>query len=148
MNKERKRHFDLIYLEMAKLIASSSYAKKKKVGCVVVKDNTIISDGFNGTPAGFSNTCEYETQFGEITRLNTFLEVLHAEENAITKLARLGNSSQDATMYITVPPCIRCARLIVQSGLKRVVYAEPYKNTEGIDLLLKAGLVVEHIKKS
>ena len=119
---------DAAYLSMAKVWGSLSEANRKKVGCLVVKNNQIISDGFNGTPTGFDNTCEGED--GE-----TKPEVLHAESNAITKLAKSTQSSDGATMYITISPCVDCAKLIIQSGIKRIVYGELYRNSDGIDLL-------------
>ena len=145
MNKNRKLHFDKMYLKMAQLIANNSYAEKKKVGSLVVKNRTIISDGFNGTPAGFPNGCEYNIPS---KKGKTLPEVLHAEENAITKLASSTNSSSGATMYITIPPCSRCARLIIQSNITRVVYVESYKNEEGIILLELAGVKIEQIEIS
>jgi dCMP deaminase len=127
---------------MAQMIAENSYAEKKKVGCLIVQNRTIISDGFNGTPSGFGNACE------GVLNDKTLPEVLHAEENALMKLCRLGNSSNGASMYITVPPCPGCARLIVQAGISQVFYAEPYKNRDGIDLLIRANVFVKHIKLS
>lgn len=127
---------DIQYLRMAEIWAESSYAKKLKVGCLIVKNRTIISDGYNGTPAGFLNTCEDDN-------FKTFPYVLHAEANAITKLAKIGQSSEGATIYITHRPCIDCAKLIIQAGIKRVVYKAAHKSNEGPDLLWKAGVEVE-----
>ena len=130
---------DAAYLSMAKVWGSLSEANRKKVGCLVVKNNQIISDGFNGTPTGFDNTCEGED--GE-----TKPEVLHAESNAITKLAKSTNSSEGATLYCTLSPCFQCAKMIVQSGIKRVVFAEKYSHEEGIEFLGKAGVDIIWMK--
>ena len=129
---------DATYLKMARTWANLSKAKRKQVGCLIVKDGAIISDGYNGTPSGFDNECEFEDPFNN--DLITKPEVLHAESNAITKLAKSTQSSDGATMYITVSPCIDCAKLIIQSGISRVVYGEIYKNKDGIQLLRKAGI--------
>ncbi len=118
---------------MARIWSENSYCVRRKVGCIVVKDKMIISDGYNGTPAGFENVCEDETGV-------TKPYVLHAEANAITKLARSSNNSEGATLYVTASPCIECAKLIIQSGIKRVVYGENYRMSDGIDLLKKAGV--------
>jgi cytidine/deoxycytidylate deaminase family protein len=122
---------------MARIWAENSYCRRRQVGALVVKDKMIISDGYNGTPSGFENVCEDETG-------TTFPYVLHAEANAITKLARSSNNSDGATLYVTASPCIECAKLIIQSGIRRVVYAEKYRLTDGIDLLEKAGVKVEY----
>lgn len=129
---------DIQYLKIAQIWAENSHAKRLKVGAIIVKDNTIIADGYNGTPRGFENECEDENG-------NTKRYVLHAEANAITKLAQSNNSSKDATIYTLVSPCIECSKLIIQSGIKRVVYAEDYRLPEGIDLLKKAGIEVEQL---
>lgn len=128
---------DYRYLRMARIWAENSYCRRRQVGALVVKDKMIISDGYNGTPSGFKNVCEDETG-------TTFPYVLHAEANAITKLARSSNNSDGATLYVTASPCIECAKLIIQSGIRRVVYAEKYRLTDGIDLLEKAGVKVEY----
>ena len=128
---------DYRYLRMARIWAENSYCRRRQVGAIVVKDKMIISDGYNGTPSGFENVCEDETG-------TTFPYVLHAEANAITKLARSSNNSDGATLYVTASPCIECAKLIIQSGIRRVVYAEKYRLTDGIDLLEKAGVKVEY----
>lgn len=128
---------DYRYLRMARIWAENSYCRRRQVGALVVKDKMIISDGYNGTPSGFENVCEEETG-------TTFPYVLHAEANAITKLARSSNNSDGATLYVTASPCIECAKLIIQSGIRRVVYAEKYRLTDGIDLLKKAGVKVEY----
>ena len=128
---------DYRYLRMARIWAENSYCRRRQVGALVVKDKMIISDGYNGTPSGFENVCEDETG-------TTLPYVLHAEANAITKLARSSNNSDGATLYVTASPCIECAKLIIQSGIRRVVYAEKYRLTDGIDLLKKAGVKVEY----
>ncbi len=128
---------DYRYIRMARIWAENSYCRRRQVGALVVKDKMIISDGYNGTPSGFENVCEDETG-------TTFPYVLHAEANAITKLARSSNNSDGATLYVTASPCIECAKLIIQSGIRRVVYAEKYRLTDGIDLLEKAGVKVEY----
>lgn len=125
-------------MEMAAVWAENSYCKRRKVGALLVKDRMIISDGYNGTPSGFENICEDESGA-------TKPYVLHAEANAITKVAKSGNNSQGATLYVTAAPCIECSKLIIQSGIARVVYRDPYRLTDGIDLLAKAGISVEKI---
>ena len=137
--EERQRKFDKHYLEMAAIWAKNSYCKRRQVGALLVKDKMIISDGFNGTPAGFENQCEDEN---DVTKPY----VLHAEANAITKVAKAGNSSEGATLYITTSPCIECAKLIIQSGIERVVYSEEYRKSEGIELLKRANIKVENFK--
>ena len=132
----KQRQFDCSYLEMAAIWAKNSYCKRRQVGALSVKDRMIISDGYNGTPSGFENKCEDETGA-------TKPYVLHAEANAITKVAKSGNSSEGATLYVTASPCIECAKLIIQSGIKRVVYRDEYRLTDGIDLLKIAGIEVE-----
>lgn len=129
---------DVQYLKIAQIWAENSHAKRLKVGAIIVKDNTIIADGYNGQPKGFDNICEDENGQTKNT-------VLHAEANAITKLAQSNSSSKDATIYTLVSPCIECSKLIIQSGIKRVVYAEDYRLPEGIDLLKKAGIEVDKI---
>ena len=126
--------FDRRYLEMAEIWAKNSYCKRRQVGALLVKDNMIISDGYNGTPSGFENICEENGV--------TKPYVLHAEANAISKVAKSGNSSQGATLYVTASPCIECAKLIIQSGIKRVVYKDEYRLTDGVDLLTRAGIEV------
>lgn len=130
--------FDEKYLQMARIWASNSYCKRRQVGALIVKDRMIISDGYNGTPSGFENICEDESGA-------TKPYVLHAEANAITKVAKSGNNSQDATLYVTASPCIECAKLIIQAGVKRVVYSDEYRLTDGIDLLRRAGIEVEKV---
>tara|TARA_B100001094_G_scaffold253969_1_gene252580 strand:+ start:51911 stop:52348 length:438 start_codon:yes stop_codon:yes gene_type:complete len=134
---------DKTYLKMALEWAQLSKAKRKKVGCLIVKDEMIISDGYNGTPRGFDNQCEHQDPKLCFTHKVTKPEVLHAESNAITKLAKSTQSSDLATLYTTASPCLECAKLIIQAGIKRVIYAELYKNSNGIDLLKKAAIDVE-----
>lgn len=124
---------DLRYLRMARIWAENSYCQRRQVGALVVKDKMIISDGYNGTPSGFENICEDENNL-------TKPYVLHAEANAITKLARSNNNSEGSTLYVTAAPCIECAKLIIQSGIKRVVYGEKYRLDDGIRLLQKANV--------
>lgn len=131
--------YDDVYMRMASTFSEMSYANRRKVGCLIVKDNRIISDGYNGSISGFPNECE-----DIIGR--TLPEVLHAESNAITKLAKHGVSSDGATLYVTLSPCLECSKLIVQSGIKRVVYQEEYRITTGIELLKKAKIEVEQIQ--
>ena len=130
--------FDHSYLEMAEIWAQNSYCKRRKVGALLVKDRMIISDGYNGTPSGFENVCEDEN---DVTKPY----VLHAEANASTKVAKSGNSSEGATLYVTASPCLECSKLIIQSGIKRVVYRDEYRLTDGIDLLRRAGIQVEKV---
>ena len=127
---------DLRYLKMAQIWAENSYCKRRQVGALVVKDQMIISDGYNGTPSGFENVCEDDNNV-------TLPYVLHAEANAITKLARSSNNSEGSTLYITDSPCIECAKLIIQAGIERVVYAREYRLTDGADLLRQAGIQVD-----
>lgn len=126
------------YLRMASIWAENSYCTRRKVGALIVKDKMIISDGYNGTPSGFENVCELENG-------TTKPYVLHAEANAITKIARSGNNSEGTTLYVTTSPCLECAKLIIQSGIKRVVYSEKYRLEDGIELLKRAGVEVEYI---
>lgn len=132
------KKFDRSYLRMAQIWAENSYCKRRKVGALLVKNNMIISDGYNGTPSGFENICEDENGV-------TKPYVLHAEANAITKVAKSGNSSEDATLYVTASPCIECAKLIIQAGIKRVVYRDEYRLHDGPDLLKQAGIEVEQV---
>ncbi len=132
-SNDKQEKLDRRYLRMARTWAENSYCKRRQVGCLVVKDKMIISDGYNGTPSGFENICEDDTN-------QTKPYVLHAEANAITKLARSSNNSDGATLYVTASPCIECAKLIIQSGIKKVVYGEKYRLNDGIDLLERAGI--------
>ena len=133
--EKKQAELDLRYIRMAKIWAENSYCKRRQVGAIIVKDKMIISDGYNGTPSGFENICEDENGL-------TKPYVLHAEANAITKIARSGNNSDGATLYVTAAPCIECAKLIIQSGIKRVVYSEEYRLKDGIELLQRAGIEV------
>ena len=130
--------FDDKYIKMAEIWAGNSYCKRRQVGALLVKDRIIISNNYNGTPSGFENICEDENGV-------TKPYVLHAEANAITKVAKSGNSSQDATLYVTAAPCIECSKLIIQAGIKRVVYKDEYRLTDGVDLLRRAGIEVEKV---
>ena len=130
--------FDQSYIEMAGVWARNSYCKRRQVGALLVKDRMIISDGYNGTPAGFENVCEDENGV-------TKPYVLHAEANAITKVAKSGNNSKDATLYVTAAPCVECAKLIIQAGIKRVIYSEKYRLEDGLDLLRRANIEVVYI---
>ena len=134
-SNDKQLKLDLRYLKMARVWAENSYCQRRQVGALVVKDKMIISDGYNGTPSGFENVCEDENNV-------TKPYVLHAEANAITKLARSSNNSEGATIYITASPCIECAKLIIPAGIRRVVYGEQYRLTDGIDLLRRAGIEV------
>ncbi len=129
---------DRRYLRMAQIWAENSYCQRRKVGAIIVKDSMIISDGFNGTPSGFENVCEDDSGV-------TKPYVLHAEANAITKVARSNNSADGATLYITASPCVECSKLIIQAGIRRVVFHELYRITDGIDLLRRAGVECCHI---
>ena len=135
---DKQLQFDLSYLQMAGIWAKNSYSKRLQVGALLVKDRMIISDGYNGTPSGFENVCEDENGV-------TKPYVLHAEANAITKVAKSNNSSAGATLYITASPCMECAKLIIQSGITRVVYRDAYRLDDGIKLLQRAGITVEQI---
>jgi dCMP deaminase len=136
---DKQIQFDRRYLEMAKIWSLNSYCKRRQVGALIVKEKMIISDGYNGTPAGFENICEDENY-------RTKPYVLHAEANAITKVAKSNNSSEGATLYITTSPCMECAKLIIQSGIRRVVFCDSYRTREGVELLEKAGIQVEYIE--
>ena len=139
VNSKQKQHqFDLRYIQMARVWAKNSYCKRRQVGALIVKNRMIISDGYNGTPSGFENECEDEND-----RSKPY--VLHAEANAITKVAKSNNSSEGSTLYITASPCIDCAKLIIQAGIIRIVYADEYRMTEGLDLLAEAGIEIVKI---
>ena len=129
---------DVLYMRMARVWAENSYCVRRKVGALLVKEQMIISYGYNGTPSGFENVCEDENNVCKPY-------VLHAEANALTKVARSNNSSDGATLYVTASPCIECAKLIIQSGIKRVVYGEMYRLTDGLDLLQRAGIEIEYL---
>ena len=138
--QEKKQHdLDIRYIRMARVWAENSYCKRRQVGALIVKDKMIISDGYNGTPSGFENLCEDpETNL-------TYQYVLHAEANAITKVARSQSSSDGATLYVTASPCIECAKLIIQAGIKRVAFADDYRSNDGVDLLKKAGIEISKV---
>ncbi|MDO9152556.1 MAG: dCMP deaminase family protein [Paludibacter sp.] len=136
---DKQNILDKRYMRMARIWSENSYCERRKVGALLVKNKMIISDGYNGTPSGFENNCEDENNMSKPY-------VLHAEANAITKVARSHNSSDDATMYVTASPCIECAKLIIQSGIKRVVYGEKYRIMDGIELLEKAGIEVIYLE--
>ncbi len=136
---EKKQHeLDVRYMRMAKIWAENSYCERRRVGALIVKGKMIISDGYNGTPSGFENVCEDENNV-------TKPYVLHAEANAITKIARSGNNSDGATLYVTTSPCIECAKLIIQAGIRRVIYGEKYRIEDGINLLKRANIEVEYV---
>ncbi|MFN3757161.1 MAG: deoxycytidylate deaminase [Flavobacterium sp.] len=139
MNKTKLNKYDKAYLRIAKEWSKLSYCKRKQVGAIIVKDRMIISDGYNGTPSGFENCCEDEEGF-------TKWYVLHAEANAILKVAGSTQSCEGATLYITLSPCKECSKLIHQSGIKRVVYLDGYKDDSGIQFLQKAGVEIELIE--
>lgn len=135
---QKQPQFDRRYLQMAGIWAENSYCIRRQVGALIVKDKMIISDGYNGTPSGFENVCEDENNV-------TKPYVLHAEANAITKVARSNNSSENSTLYVTSSPCIECSKLIIQSGIKRVVYSDKYHKTDGLELLKRAGIELVYI---
>mgnify|MGYP000752451249 FL=1 len=137
-NEEKQLKLDKRYIRMAGIWAENSYCTRRRVGALIVKDKMIISDGYNGTPSGFENVCEDENNV-------TKPYVLHAEANAITKIARSGNNSDGATLYVTTSPCIECAKLIIQAGIRRVIYGEKYRIEDGINLLKRANIDVEYV---
>ncbi|NOR73757.1 MAG: CMP deaminase [Draconibacterium sp.] len=139
MENDNKQHLlDRRYLQMADTWSQNSYCKRRQVGALLVKDQMIISDGYNGTPSGFENVCEDEND-------NTKPYVLHAEANAITKVAKSGNSSNGATLYVTSSPCLECSKLIIQAGIKRVVFTESYRLEDGINLLKRANIEIKQV---
>ena len=137
LNSDKQYLLDQRYLAMARIWSQNSYCERRQVGALMVKNKMIISDGYNGTPSGFENVCEEDNV--------TKPYVLHAEANAITKVAKSSNSSDGATMYVTSSPCIECAKLIIQAGIRRVVYSELYRNADGVELLKRAGIEVVHV---
>ena len=139
-NKDKQLELDKRYMRMAAIWAENSYCERRKVGALIVKDKMIISDGYNGTPAGFENICENDEGF-------TKPSVMHAEANAITKIARSNNNSNGATLYVTTSPCIECAKLIIQAGIVRVVYGEEYHIMDGVNLLKRVGIEVVYLKE-
>ncbi len=136
---DKQEELDIRYLRMARIWAENSYCTRRQVGALLVKDKMIISDGYNGTPSGFENVCELDDG-------TTKPYVLHAEANAITKVAKSNNNSLGATLYVTASPCMECAKLIIQSGIKRVVYSEKYRLTDGLDLLKRANIETKFIE--
>lgn len=134
---DKQKELDSRYLRMARIWSENSYCQRRRVGALIVKDKRIISDGYNGTPSGFENVCEDEDHL-------TKPYVLHAEANAITKIARSNNNSDGSTLYVTDSPCVECSKLIIQAGIRRVVYAREYRLTDGIELLRRAGIEVEY----
>ena len=136
---EKQAEYDKRYLEMAQIWAKNSYCKRRQVGALIVKNKMIISDGYNGTPSGFENVCEDENFL-------TKPYVLHAEANAITKVAKSNNSSADATLYVTTSPCMECSKLIIQAGIKRVVFSNKYRDEGGLRLLERAKIEINHIE--
>lgn len=140
-HEEKQRQLDMRYIKMARVWAENSYCVRRKVGALLVKDKMIISDGYNGTPSGFENICEDDMGV-------TKPYVLHAEANAITKVAKSANSSEGSTLYVTAAPCIECSKLIIQAGIKRVVYCESYHSHEGLDLLEKVGIETVQVPDS
>jgi len=141
---DKQTQFDISYLKMARIWALNSYCVRRKVGAIIVKDKMIISDGYNGTPSGFENVCEYENSVkGKVGQTKPY--VLHAEANAITKVAKSNNSSEGATLYVTDAPCLECAKLIIQAGIKRVVYEKDYRKDEGIKLLERANIQIRQL---
>ncbi len=136
---KKQQDLDQRYIKMAHIWSENSYCTRRQVGALIVKDKMIISDGYNGTPTGFPNKCEDDNNV-------SLPYVLHAEANAITKIARSGNNSDGATLYVTDSPCIECAKLIIQAGIRRVVYDREYRLTDGVNLLRQAGIEVLHLK--
>lgn len=134
---DKQKELDSRYLRMARIWSENSYCQRRRVGALIVKDKRIISDGYNGTPSGFENVCEDEDHL-------TKPYVLHAEANAITKIARSNNNSDGSTLYVTDSPCVECSKLIIQAGIRRVVYAREYRLTDGIELLRRAGIEVDY----
>ncbi len=138
MSQSKQSKIDKLYIRMAYVWAENSHCNRSKVGCLIVNNRTIISDGYNGTPSGFDNQCEDCDN-------KTVPTVLHAEANAITKIAKSTNSSDGATLYVTLSPCFDCAKLIIQAGIKRIVYSEEYRNTDSFKLFEEAGIEIKQI---
>jgi len=136
--QHKQNKLDVLYLRMAKVWSENSHCKRNQVGCLIVKDRQIISDGYNGTPSGFPNECEDCNN-------NTLPTVLHAEANAITKIAKSTNSAEGATLYVTLSPCFDCAKIIIQAGIKRIVYMEVYRNTDSFKLFEEAGIEIKKV---
>lgn len=143
MNKERQLQYDRAYMKMAYAMSELSYAIRNKVGCIIVsKEGQVISQGFNGTPSGYDNCCEYTDENGNLV---TKKEVLHAESNAISKCAKQISTTENATLYVTLSPCFDCAKIIIQSGIKRVCYCELYRDDSGLKFLEENGIKTDHI---
>ena len=147
LRAQRQHQVDVTYIKMAQTWANLSHANRKKVGALIVKNNTIISDGYNGTPSGFENECEIaiNNEDGSFREYQTKWYVLHAESNALAKVAKSTQSSEGSTLYVTYSPCTECSKLILQSGIKRVVYLEEYRDVSGLDFLRKAGVEIKKI---
>ena len=142
-SEHRKIEYDIAYMKMTYPLRDLSYATRAKVGCIIVSPNgQIVSQGFNGMPSGFDNDCEYKDENGE---LHTNPVVLHAESNAISKCAKFSSSTDGATLYVSLSPCLECAKLIIQAGIKRVVFGDLYRDTSGINLLAKANIQVDYL---
>ena len=137
--QDKQNKVDRLYLKMAKIWAENSHCKRSQVGCLIVNNRQIISDGYNGTPSGFSNECEDCDN-------NTLPTVLHAEANAITKIAKSTNSAEGSTLYVTLSPCFDCAKLIIQAGIKRIVYLEVYRKTDSFKLFEQAGIEIKKLE--
>jgi len=137
--QDKQNKVDRLYLKMAKVWAENSHCKRSQVGCLIVNNRQIISDGYNGTPSGFSNNCEDCDN-------NTLPTVLHAEANAITKIAKSTNSAEGSTLYVTLSPCFDCAKLIIQAGIKRIVYSEVYRKTDSFKLFEEAGIEIKQME--
>lgn len=144
MISDKQHRYDVLYMSIAQNVSTMSFANRLKVGSVIVKDGRIMSMGWNGTPAGFDNSCEFESRFGWETRPET----LHSELNCISKIARSTDSCANATMYVTHSPCFDCAKLIIQCGISRLVYGDEYRNIDGLELLRKANIIVDKIMHS
>lgn len=147
VSEQRQHKIDVTYLKMAQTWANLSHALRKKVGALIVKNNTIIADGYNGTPSGFENECEeaISHEDGSFKEYRTKWYVLHAESNALAKVAKSTQSSEGATLYVTYSPCTECSKLILQAGIKRVVYLEEYRDIAGLDFLRRAGVEIKKI---
>ena len=139
LSQDKQNKVDRLYLKMAKVWAENSHCKRSQVGCLIVNNRQIISDGYNGTPSGFPNNCEDCDN-------NTLPTVLHAEANAITKIAKSTNSAEGSTLYVTLSPCFDCAKLIIQAGIKRIVYSEVYRKTESFKLFEEAGIEIKQME--
>jgi len=139
LSQDKQNKVDRLYLKMAKVWAENSHCKRSQVGCLIVSNRQIISDGYNGTPSGFPNNCEDCDN-------NTLPTVLHAEANAITKIAKSTNSAEGSTLYVTLSPCFDCAKIIIQAGIKRIVYSEVYRKTDSFKLFEEAGIEIKQME--